>query len=182
MTLAEFVKQKREDLNLSQNKLALKAGISQSSVHRIESGAHKKPDMNTLIAISNALKLSPEDKCVLSYLAEYEVPYTEIENINIRIKEIEENSELKDKKIIGFQPGIYSESTYISSIEDNEKKMARYEKILDKLLETLAEPIVQSAYRLHTMDEPDERLDRIEKRLDGIEEKINKILKNLDKK
>lgn len=57
-TLADRVRQTREDLGLSQEQLAYKAGVSQGTIGNIESGLRKKP--RELVKIATALEVRPE--------------------------------------------------------------------------------------------------------------------------
>lgn len=57
-TIAERLKQTREDLKLSQDQLAKQAGVSQGTIGNIESGTRKNP--RELLAIARALGVTPE--------------------------------------------------------------------------------------------------------------------------
>ncbi len=57
-TIAERLKQAREDLGLSQEQVAERAGVSQGTIGNIESGTRKSP--RELLAIAAAVKVSPE--------------------------------------------------------------------------------------------------------------------------
>lgn len=56
-TISERLKQKRSELNMTQAKLAEKAGIRQQSIQQIESGATKRPRF--LFEIAVALNCEP---------------------------------------------------------------------------------------------------------------------------
>ncbi|EAA7987440.1 helix-turn-helix domain-containing protein [Salmonella enterica] len=66
-TISERLKQKRTDLNMTQNDLALKAGISQQAIQLIESGGTKRS--RYLFEIANALD------CEVSWLLYGDEPH-----------------------------------------------------------------------------------------------------------
>lgn len=57
-TLAERLKSARDALGLSQEQVALRAGVSQGTIGNIESGTRKRP--RELLAIAKAVKVSPD--------------------------------------------------------------------------------------------------------------------------
>ena len=61
MTLGEFMKNRRNELDMSRNQLANKAGISHTEVHRIETGERKQPSLIVLCAIADALNMPQEE-------------------------------------------------------------------------------------------------------------------------
>ena len=61
MTLGEYIKNRRAELNLSRNMLAQKAGISHTEVHRIEVGDRKQPSLKVLCSLADALNVPQED-------------------------------------------------------------------------------------------------------------------------
>ena len=61
MTLGEFIKKRRGDMDMSRNQLATKAGISHTEVHPIETGERKQPSLKVLCAIADALNLPQEE-------------------------------------------------------------------------------------------------------------------------
>ena len=61
MTLGEFIKNRRNELKMSRNALGMKAGISHTEVHRIETGERKQPSLKVLCALSDALGVPQED-------------------------------------------------------------------------------------------------------------------------
>ena len=61
MTLGEFIKKRRSDIDMSRNQLATKAGISHTEVHRIETGERKQPSLKVLCAIADALNMPQEE-------------------------------------------------------------------------------------------------------------------------
>ena len=61
MTLGEYIKDRRTELNMSRNLLAQKAGISHTEVHRIEVGDRKQPSLKVLCALADALNVPQED-------------------------------------------------------------------------------------------------------------------------
>lgn len=60
MEIGDYIKKKRESLNVSQRKLADYSGLSNATISRIESGG-VFPDTNTLTKIAKALKVSPSE-------------------------------------------------------------------------------------------------------------------------
>lgn len=61
MTLGEFIKKRRSDIDMSRNQLATKAGISHTEVYRIETGERKQPSLKVLCAIADALNMPQEE-------------------------------------------------------------------------------------------------------------------------
>ena len=61
ITLAEFIKKKREEKNWSMRELAEKAGVSHSEIARIEKGERTNPSAQMLRAIATALHISITD-------------------------------------------------------------------------------------------------------------------------
>lgn len=59
--LAKKVKQLREELGLSQEKLARLADVSNNTIINIEAGKQNNPTIETLKKITNALNASIED-------------------------------------------------------------------------------------------------------------------------
>lgn len=57
-TISQRIKQKREEMNLSQDQLAKLAGMRQQSLQAIESGATKRP--RYLVELATALNCKPE--------------------------------------------------------------------------------------------------------------------------
>lgn len=56
--LAQNIKKFRQQLKLSQEELARKAGITYSTLIKLESGVNKNPTVKTLQQIANALDVS----------------------------------------------------------------------------------------------------------------------------
>ncbi len=56
--LAQNIKKFRQQLKLSQEELAQKAGITYSTLIKLESGANKNPTVKTLQQIANTLDVS----------------------------------------------------------------------------------------------------------------------------
>lgn len=56
-TMSHRLKQKREEMNLSQAQLAVKAGMKQQSLQAIEAGLTKRPRF--LFELANALHCDP---------------------------------------------------------------------------------------------------------------------------
>jgi transcriptional regulator with XRE-family HTH domain len=59
--LAQNIKKLRKKLKLSQEELARKAGITYSTLIKIESGANDNPTVKTLAKISHALEVKIDD-------------------------------------------------------------------------------------------------------------------------
>lgn len=59
--LAENIKKLRKQHNLSQEELAKKAGVTYSTLIKLESGANKNPTMKTLQQIAAALNVTLDD-------------------------------------------------------------------------------------------------------------------------
>lgn len=57
ITLAEFIKKKREEKNWSMRELAEKAGVSHSEIARMEKGERTNPSASMLRAIATALHI-----------------------------------------------------------------------------------------------------------------------------
>jgi transcriptional regulator with XRE-family HTH domain len=66
--LADNIKKFRKRLNLSQEELARKAGITYSTLIKLESGVNKNPTVKTLQQLAGALEVS------LDQLVEGELP------------------------------------------------------------------------------------------------------------
>ena len=56
--MAQNIKKLRKQLKLSQEELAKKAGITYSTLIKIESGVNKNPTIKTLVKIAKALKVN----------------------------------------------------------------------------------------------------------------------------
>ena len=63
--LGRFIKAKREQAGLSQKELGEAAGLSDSSIQRIEVGSRKTPGWDTLCKIAKALDFHPFE--ILAY-------------------------------------------------------------------------------------------------------------------
>ena len=61
MTLGEFIKNRRKELDMSRNLLAMNSGISHTEVHRIETDERKQPSLRVLCALADALYLPQEE-------------------------------------------------------------------------------------------------------------------------
>jgi transcriptional regulator with XRE-family HTH domain len=61
MTLGQFIQERRKEIDLTRNQLAIAAGISHTEVHRIETGDRKQPSLKVLCAIADALTIPQED-------------------------------------------------------------------------------------------------------------------------
>jgi transcriptional regulator with XRE-family HTH domain len=59
--LAQNIKKLRKQHNLSQEDLAKKAGITYSTLIKIESGVNKNPTLDTMRRIADALEFSIDD-------------------------------------------------------------------------------------------------------------------------
>ena len=58
---AERLKQLRKKSGWSQQKLAEKAGLSYNVITKIEQGAAKNPNIQTIIKLANAFKISLDE-------------------------------------------------------------------------------------------------------------------------
>lgn len=58
--LGDFIRERREELGLSRNALAVSAGISHTELRRIETGERKEPSGSVLISLAKALGISEE--------------------------------------------------------------------------------------------------------------------------
>ena len=59
--LASNIKKLRKQYHLSQEQLAQKAGITYSTLIKIESGLNKNPTLDTLTKIANAFKIKIDE-------------------------------------------------------------------------------------------------------------------------
>ena len=57
--VGEFIKDRRESLNISLKKLGEACGVSDSEILKIESGQRKNPNWTTLCKIARALNFHP---------------------------------------------------------------------------------------------------------------------------
>ncbi|MFB8276924.1 helix-turn-helix domain-containing protein [Nocardia colli] len=64
--LAQFIKSRRLELNMSGNALALRAGLNPSTVTRIEQGVFAHPTPHCLRALAEALDVVPDDLFALA--------------------------------------------------------------------------------------------------------------------
>jgi len=60
-TLAQNIKRLRKQFKLSQEELAKKAGITYSTLIKIESGKNDNPTIKTLLKIAKALNVKIDD-------------------------------------------------------------------------------------------------------------------------
>lgn len=60
MSVGKNIKEKREQLNLTQQELAQMAGITQAMLSAVEIGA-KNPSFQVAVAIANALNCTTDD-------------------------------------------------------------------------------------------------------------------------
>lgn len=78
MTLGEFIKKRRTDLNISRNQLATNAGISHTEIHRIETNERKQPSLKVLCALADALYMPQEELLkVAGYTPSYNISSVE---------------------------------------------------------------------------------------------------------
>ena len=61
MTLGEFIKNRRTELGMSRNLLAINTGISHTEVQRIETNERKMPSLKVLCALADALNVPQEN-------------------------------------------------------------------------------------------------------------------------
>lgn len=73
-TLGEMIRNRREEKGLSQKKLGGACGVSDSEIHKIESGGRKSPSWNTLCLIAKALDTHPfEYLLAAGYISEDDI-------------------------------------------------------------------------------------------------------------
>lgn len=73
-TIGEVIKNRREEKGLSQKKLGSICGVSDSEIHKIESGGRKSPSWNTLCLIAKALDVHPfEYLLIAGYISEEDI-------------------------------------------------------------------------------------------------------------
>jgi len=60
-SLAHNIKRLRKQFKLSQEELAKKAGVTYSTLIKIESGVNMNPTINTLMKIAKVLKIKIDD-------------------------------------------------------------------------------------------------------------------------
>ena len=58
--MGAYIRNRRRSLGLSQAQLAVRAGISEAEISRLEAG-HRRPNFETGIRLAQALGLSAED-------------------------------------------------------------------------------------------------------------------------
>lgn len=69
-TIGELIRLQRVEKGLSQKKLGSMCGISDSEIHKVESGSRKTPNWNTLCLIAKALDTHPfEYMLVAGYIS-----------------------------------------------------------------------------------------------------------------
>ena len=61
MSVGENIKLKREELGITRNQLVESSGVSTAQIARIERGEQNNPNLETLVAISTALKSSLDE-------------------------------------------------------------------------------------------------------------------------
>lgn len=61
MKTNEYIKYRREELNMTMKELANKVGVSEATISRWESGKIANMRRNTLLELANALKVEPMD-------------------------------------------------------------------------------------------------------------------------
>lgn len=73
-TVGEMIKMRRDEKGLSQKKLGAVCGVSDSEIHKIESGGRKSPSWNTLCLIAKALDTHPfEYLLAAGYISEGDI-------------------------------------------------------------------------------------------------------------
>ena len=60
LLLGQNIKQIREFQGLNQAGLAVKTGLSKSAIHNLETGNTKEPKYSTVVAVANALGVTPD--------------------------------------------------------------------------------------------------------------------------
>jgi len=61
MSVGENIKLKRKELGITRNQLVESSGVSTAQISRIERGEQNNPNLETLVAISTALKSSLDE-------------------------------------------------------------------------------------------------------------------------
>ena len=91
--LGQFIKEKREEAGLSQKKLGVACGVSDSEIFKIETGIRKNPSWTTLCEIAKALSFHPfELLLVAGYISDKDIhPSSKIHKLDDL-----NDSELKD--------------------------------------------------------------------------------------
>ena len=83
-SIGEFIKNKRENKNISLKKLGELCGVSDSEILKIESGVRKNPNWSTLCKIATALEFHPfEILLVAGYITGADInPALKLKNLN----------------------------------------------------------------------------------------------------
>jgi|GEM_PF-1201088 len=108
-----LLKKFRTRSQLSQKALAIKAGLDQSHLNRLERGIRSIPKKRTIIALTEALELSHEDRIILLQAAGYE------------------SSDLPNKTKL---KGKSARSVYHSPIDPNSDFTHPAKQMIDKIL------------------------------------------------
>lgn len=82
--VGEMIKIRRDEKGLSQKRLGAVCGVSDSEIHKIESGVRKSPSWNTLCLIARALDTHPfEYLLAAGYISEEDIhPDNLVKGIN----------------------------------------------------------------------------------------------------
>ena len=83
-TVREYIKKRRESLNMSLKKLGCTCNVSDSEILKIESGQRKSPNWTTLCKIARALGFHPFELMLKAgYISESDVnPFFRLKNLN----------------------------------------------------------------------------------------------------
>ncbi len=83
-TIGEYIKERRESLNMSLKKLGDACGVSDSEILKIESGQRKSPNWTTLCKIARALGFHPFELMLKAgYISETDInPALRLKNLN----------------------------------------------------------------------------------------------------
>ncbi|MDO5151130.1 MAG: helix-turn-helix transcriptional regulator [Oscillospiraceae bacterium] len=108
ISIGEFIKNKRTELGLSQKKLGVMVGLSDSEIMKIENGTRKTPNWESLCKLAGVFEISPLEILLISgYITDDDI------NPQIKIKGLEK---LSDEDLKNVQQYI----DFIISRKDNQ--------------------------------------------------------------
>ena len=108
ISIGEFIKNKRTELGLSQKKLGVMVGLSDSEIMKIENGTRKTPNWESLCKLAGVFEISPLEILLISgYITDDDI------NPQIKIKGLEK---LSDEDLKNVQQYI----DFIISCKDNQ--------------------------------------------------------------
>lgn len=71
--LANVIRNKRIEMNISQSELSRRTGIDRTTISKIEMGERKKPVINTLIKLSRVLNIDLRELMYLARYSQYDI-------------------------------------------------------------------------------------------------------------